>query len=100
MNLFLNLAFKRLNLMRFLMSIRLLHVLAELTTLPFFKPTVQRTFRLIRLPDLAQTTLVSTTICILFWYVGNHIPQHGQQTYNNRSCTCDHDFKLLIFGST
>lgn len=51
--------------MRFLMSIRLLHDAAELTTRPFLRPTVQRTLRLIRLPDRAHTTLASTTICII-----------------------------------
>jgi len=65
MNLFLNLAFKRLNLMLLLMSIRLLQEAAELTTLPFLRPTVQRTLRLIRLPERAHTILASTTICII-----------------------------------
>lgn len=62
--------------MRFLMSIRLLHDAAELTTLPFLRPTVQRTLRLIRLPARAHTILASTTICILSWQVCNHITQH------------------------
>jgi hypothetical protein len=66
-NLFLNLFFKRLNLMLLLMSIRLLQVLAELTTLPFLRPTVHRTLRLIRVPERPHTILASTTICILFW---------------------------------
>ena len=51
--------------MRFLMSTRLLHVLAELTTRPFLRPTVQRTFLAIRLPLRAHTILASTTICII-----------------------------------
>ena len=51
--------------MRFLMSIRLLHDAAELTTRPFLRPTVQRTLRLIRFPSRAHTTLGSTTICII-----------------------------------
>lgn len=67
LNLVLNLDFKRLNLIRFLMSIRLLHVLAALTTRPFLSPVVQRTLRLIRLPERAHTILASTTICMLFW---------------------------------
>lgn len=65
LNLVLNLAFRRLNLIRFLMSTRLLHVLAELTTRPFLRPTVQRTFLAIRLPLRAHTILASTTICII-----------------------------------
>jgi hypothetical protein len=65
MNLFLNLDFKRLNLMRFLMSMCLLQVPAPLTTRPFLSPVVQRTLRLIRFPERAHTILASTTICII-----------------------------------
>lgn len=61
------LALVRLNCKRFLISIFLLQLLAALTTRPRLRPEVQRTFLLIFLPLLAQTSLASTSIRIYYF---------------------------------
>jgi hypothetical protein len=52
---------------RFLMSIFLLQLDAALTTRPFLRPVVQRTFLAIFLPLRAQTSLASTSIFIYYF---------------------------------
>jgi len=58
-------ALVRVNRIRFLISIFLLQLAAELTTLPRLRPVVHLTFFAIPLPLRAHTNFASTTICII-----------------------------------